>query len=118
MTTRDDTVLSHRVVPMGAGAATGRLRASSADVLIVVLDGEAEVSVERRPARVLARTEEVVVVRGDSWSVRALLDGTRILVVAHPAGVERVVAGLCSDPPLPPHSRLALALEEGVELLV
>ena len=118
MTTGDETALGHQVVVLRGGVASGRLRASSTDVLLAVLRGEAEVGRGREPGRPLLQGQVTTVARGEAWSVCAPQERTTLLVVAHPAGVERVVAALCSDPPLPPHRRVELALEEGVELIL
>lgn len=118
MTTGPDAGLGHRVVLLHEHTALGRIRTSSADVLLATLAGEVEVLRDRRPATTLFWGQVLTIPRGGSWSVRCLREPARLLVVAHPAGVERVVAALCADPPLEPHRRLALALEEGVELIV
>jgi hypothetical protein len=59
-----------------------------------------------------------VVAPGCLWGLRAANGPARLLVISMPAGAEKVVAALCQDPPEEPHRRLALALDEGVELLL
>lgn len=118
MTTGEGAGLGHRVVQVRAGTDSGRLRTSSTDVLIAVLSGGIEVIRGRDLAQVLRPGQVARMTRDAPWSVRALHHPTRLLVVASPAGPERVVAALCGEPPLPPHRRLALALEMGVELVL
>lgn len=118
MTFAEDAAIGHRVVLLRPGQGPGRLRTRTADVLLATLAGELEISRDRRPPTSLFWGQVVVLSRGEVWSVQARFEPARLLVVACPAGPEKVVAALCADPPLPPRLRLGIALDAGVELIL
>lgn len=118
MTNQDVAGFGHLVVDLTTATDLGRMRARTADLLLASLTGEIEVTDDRQPPVLLHPGQVLVLPRGRVWSARAPHGPTRLLVVAVPAGAEQVVAAFCADPPMPPNSRLTLALEEGVELLL
>jgi hypothetical protein len=115
MTTQ--TSFGHRVVVLRS-TTKGRLRTPGAHVLLAVLAGEVEVLLDDAPSAPLFWGDVLSLAPGRAWGLSALNGPARLLVVAMPAGAERVVAALCDDPPSEPRSRLAVALDAGVELLL
>lgn len=112
-----ETFFGHRVVVLSS-AIPGRLRSRGAQVLLAVLAGEVEVALDEQPAATMFWGDVLVVTPGHPWGLRALNGPARLLVVAQPGGAEGVVAALCEGPTGEPQSRLALALDQGVELLL
>lgn len=107
----------HRVVVLTRTNDLGRLRMRTAEVLVGVLAGEAEILRGARGSRGLKIGEVAVLPRGEVWTLTTP-EQARLLVVAHPSGPETVLAAICDDPPLPRQALVSLAAEEGVELLL
>ncbi|HWK29677.1 MAG TPA: cupin domain-containing protein [Solirubrobacter sp.] len=84
------------------------------DVVLYVLDGELEGTVDRTPHR--ARTGEALVLdRGLPRRLRATAP-TRVLVLIAPAGLEELLP-LAADPAVDPDDRAALLAVGGVHRL-
>jgi quercetin dioxygenase-like cupin family protein len=115
---RPDARFGHRVIALAPTLGLGRVRMRTADLLVSVLTGEVEIVRGTGAARGLRPGQVAVIPRGEVWTASAPTGPTRLLVVAHPAGPESVLAAMCDDPPLTPQALVSLATEEGVELIL
>jgi hypothetical protein len=105
-------------VTLPAGARARRCLARGADVVLVVLDGCPVVAVgggapDPRPAGTA-----VVCPRGTPWSWRGGTEPARLVVVAFPAGPQRAVAALVEPGGLDDATLVAVAADEGLELVL
>ncbi|MGY1808760.1 cupin domain-containing protein [Blastococcus sp. SYSU D00669] len=105
-------------VTLPAGALPRRCRARGSDVVLVVLDGCPLVALGSEPERPRPPGSVVVCPRGTPWSWRGGSAPSRLVVVAFPAGPQRAVAALVDSGGLDDATLLAVAADEGLELVL
>lgn len=106
------------VVALPPGAVLPRCRARGADVVLVVLAGAPEVTVDDDAPRTTSPGDVLVCARGTAWSLRADTGEVRVVVVAFPAGAESAVALLAGRPQLDDAARVGVAADGGLDLLL
>jgi uncharacterized protein YjlB len=105
-------------VTLAAGSRSRRCLARGADVVLVVLDGCPVLAVGGGPALPCAAGAVVVCPRGVPWSWAGGPEASRLVVVAFPPGPQRAVAALAEEAGLDDATLLAVAADEGLELVL